>query len=206
MDPTVPRPRVKENRQPKSGWWNDGSEAMPDHSSVGQTHYETFVRMQAVDAMSPEPQGNRPDEAPKYEDPITRPYGYVKNTWEVPSSALAQKFDTCANGSCHTPQWPAEVLPGSVAILPKASSPVDEGYTPTLNAVFDNRWNVQMNAYLNQQALAQKFDTCAGGSCHTPQWPAEILPGSQAILPKASSPVDEGYRPTLNAVFDNRWN
>ena len=54
--------------------------------------------------------------------------------------------------------------------------------------------------------LAQKFDTCVNGSCQTPQWPGEILPGSEAILPIASSPVDEGYRPTLNAVFDNRWN
>lgn len=65
------------------------------------------------------------------------------------------KFDTCdnsINGSCHTPQWPGEILPGSVPILPRASSPVDEGYRPTLNAVFDNRFNVQLNSELQASA------------------------------------------------------
>ena len=127
-------------------------------------------------------------------------------TPEAPKASLAQKFDTCANGSCATPQWPGEILPGSTALSRRASSPVDEGYNPTLNAVFDNRWNVQMNEKLNLRSLAQKFDTCTNGSCATPQWPGEVLPGSKAILPIPSSPVDEGYRPTLNAVFDNRWN
>ena len=64
------------------------------------------------------------------------------------------KFDTCVNG-CQTPQWPGEILPGSTPILPIPSSPVDEGYRPTLNAVFDNRWNVQLNSELNARARSQ---------------------------------------------------
>lgn len=58
------------------------------------------------------------------------------------------KFDTCTTPSCRTPQWPGEILPGSKAILPKPSSAVDDGYTPTLNAVFDNRFNLQINSDL----------------------------------------------------------
>lgn len=52
----------------------------------------------------------------------------------------------------------------------------------------------------------EKYDTCANGSCQTPQWPGEILAGSEPVLRIPSSPVDAGYEPTLNAVFDNRWN
>ena len=63
-----------------------------------------------------------------------------------------EKFDTCVNGSCQTPQWPGEVLPASEPVLRIPSSPVDAGYEPTLNAVFDNRWNVQLNSELEANA------------------------------------------------------
>jgi len=63
-----------------------------------------------------------------------------------------EKYDTCINGSCQTPQWPGEILPGSEPVLRIPSSPVDDGYEPTLNAVFDNRYNVQLNSELEAKA------------------------------------------------------
>jgi len=68
------------------------------------------------------------------------------------SAIRVEKYDTCANGSCQTPQWPGEVLPGSEPVLRIPSSPVDDGYEPTLNSVFDNRWNVQLNSELEANA------------------------------------------------------
>ena len=78
--------------------------------------------------------------------------------------------------------------------VPPHNVAVNEGtYTNVQSAGYNAKDRHDKNSlYGNRSSLAQKFDTCVNG-CKTPQWPGEILPGSEPILPIASAPVDDTY-------------